>query len=206
MATRDVNVPQLSPGQANYVLERMIRDRRVSAGEVSRYIGDMQREIADLERRLEDLRSVAGGAARAARPRPGRPAPRAARPAAGGAKSTATASQRLQGRYLGLIRQIPESRRAQYAKIAREKGREAAIREMEAALKKAPAKAPARAAAPSKRARKTTAQQAESRRLQGRYLGLIRQIPENKRAQYAKIAKEKGREAAIREMESALRK
>jgi uncharacterized protein YbjQ (UPF0145 family) len=45
-----------------------------------------------------------------------------------------------------------------------------------------------------------------SRQLQGRYLALIRQIPAQKRAQYAKTAKEKGREAAIKEMRNARRK
>jgi hypothetical protein len=43
-----------------------------------------------------------------------------------------------------------------------------------------------------------------SRKLQGRYLAFIRQIPATKRAQYQKTAKEKGREAAIKEMQVAL--
>jgi len=40
--------------------------------------------------------------------------------------------------------------------------------------------------------------------LQGRYLALVRQFPENRRAGFAKTAKEKGREAAIREMQDSL--
>ena len=44
--------PQLSHGQASYVLDRLIADRRISAGEVSRYVSDMHREISDLESRL----------------------------------------------------------------------------------------------------------------------------------------------------------
>ena len=51
-----------------------------------------------------------------------------------------------------------------------------------------------------------TPEQLASRQLQGRYLGLIRQIPASKRGQYQKIAKEKGREAAIKEMGGALGK
>jgi len=35
---------------------------------------------------------------------------------------------------------------------------------------------------------------------------LVRQYPATKRANFAKIAKEKGREAAIREMQDGLRK
>jgi hypothetical protein len=46
------------------------------------------------------------------------------------------ASRQLQGRYLGLIRQIPASRRAAFQKIAKDRGREAAINEMRMTLKK----------------------------------------------------------------------
>jgi hypothetical protein len=42
--------------------------------------------------------------------------------------------------------------------------------------------------------------------LQGRYLALVRQFPATKRANYAKVAKERGREAAIREMQDSLKK
>src|SRR5947209_17362004 len=52
--------PQLSHGQAAYVLERLIADRRISPGEVSRYVSDMHREISDLESRLQTLRTHAG--------------------------------------------------------------------------------------------------------------------------------------------------
>ena len=52
--------PQLSHGQAAYVLDRLIADRRVSPSEVSRYVSDMHREISDLETRLQTLRTHAG--------------------------------------------------------------------------------------------------------------------------------------------------
>ena len=139
----------LTPGQATYVLDRMIADRRVSAGEVSRYVGDMQREISDLESRLQSLRAAAGASTPSASPvrrrRGRRPAAATATPAAAGrprrrrrAAVTAEqlASRKLQGRYLGLIRQIPASKRAQYQRIAKEKGREAAIKEMSSVLHK----------------------------------------------------------------------
>ncbi len=135
-------MPQLTPGQANYVLQRLVSDRRISQGELNRYVAEMHREIADLEQRLQSLRDAAGSAQR----RPGRPARAAAAPAMPGAgrarrrKARLTpeqaASRKLQGRYLGLIRQIPASRRPQYQKIAKEKGREAAIKEMTSALGK----------------------------------------------------------------------
>jgi len=136
----------------------MVSDRRVSPGEIVRYVNEMQHEIDELEKRLQSLRAAAGGGggyAAAAPRRRGRPpgsrnrakaaAPAAA--AAGGAKGRRRrrrskitpeqlASRQLQGRYLGLIRQIPASKRGQYQKIAKDKGREAAIKEMASALGK----------------------------------------------------------------------
>jgi hypothetical protein len=163
----------LSAGQAAYVLERLIAERRISAAEVNRCIGDMHREISDLESRLQSLRANAGAApsatagARRGRP-PGRP----------------PGSGRGPGRPPG-------------------SGRKAAP-----AAAPAAAAAPSAAPAPVKRRRRTriTAEQLASRQLQGRYLGLIRQIPASRRAAFQKTAKERGREAAINEMRMTLKK
>jgi len=149
----------LSSGQASYVIDRMISDRRVSPGEIIRYVNEMQHEIDELEKRLQLLRAAAGGgggggmpsaapARRRGRPPGSRNRAKAAAPAAGEAKpgrrrrrrskitAEQLASRQLQGRYLGLIRQIPASRRGQYQRTAKEKGREAAIKEMQSALGK----------------------------------------------------------------------
>lgn len=144
----------MSAGQAQYILERMVNDRRVSAADVNRYVSDMHREISDLEQRLQSLRSAAGASMSSAQPvrrGPGRPPGSGAKQASSTAaaaprrrrrrgSSSLTpeqrASRQLQGRYLGLIRQIPATRRAQYARIAKERGREAAIKEMQGALNK----------------------------------------------------------------------
>jgi hypothetical protein len=170
-----------SSGQAGYVLDRLIRERRISPGEINRYLSEMQSEIDELQRRLDSLRSAAGGggdlvgggtaaAPRRGRPgrppgrgpgRPGRPPgrgpgrPRKNAPAGGGESAGAQAGGAKRGR----------------------KGRTA-----------------------------ITPEQLASRQLQGRYLALIRQIPANKRGQYQTIAKEKGREAAIREMQGVVGK
>ena len=145
---RKSSAPQWTPGQASYVLDRLIRDRRVSKTDVSRYMSDMHREIGDLERRLQSLREASGsGRVTGSEPRRrGRP-PRAAQAGAAEApkkgrrrRRSVTAEQRasrqLQGRYLGLIRQIPATRRSQYQKTAKERGREAAIKELQSALGK----------------------------------------------------------------------
>jgi len=159
----------LSPHQASYVLQRMISERRISAGEVNRYLGDIHREISDLERKLQSLREagggISGGGAPAAAPRRrGRP------PGSGGGKR--------RGR-------PPASASAAPA---------------------AAAAAPAAKAGGRRRRSKITPEQLASRQLQGRYLGLIRQIPANKRAAYQRTAKEKGREAAIKDMQATLGK
>ncbi len=133
---------KISPGQASYVLDRLIGDRRVSRADVQRYVNDMHREIGDLERRLLSLKEAAGDVIRSAihALTPGK---RRGRPPGTGVKRRKSkisaeqlASRQLQGRYLGLIRQIPASRRGPYQKIAKDRGREAAIKEMMITLKK----------------------------------------------------------------------
>jgi hypothetical protein len=148
---------QLTPGQASYVLERLISDRRVTRTEIGRYMSEMQNEIGFLERRLQALRDAAGSVAAAAgnvaamvtakrrgRPRAAVKADKAVAEIAGPARRRRSAaitaeqkaSRQLQGRYLGLIRQIAASKRAQYQRIAKDRGRDAAIKEMLTALGK----------------------------------------------------------------------
>jgi hypothetical protein len=141
--------PTLTSGQAEYVVNRMLAERRISSAEIDRYVSGMQEEIREIEVRLERLRAAAEGRAQSesrgptkdrlgvppGRKRRGRPPgrPRGRRP---GRPSKSAKSQQLQGRYLGLIRQIPAGKRAQYSAIAKDKGRESAIKEMESALGK----------------------------------------------------------------------
>jgi len=149
---------ELSHGQSHYVLSRLIGDRRVSSADVKRYVSEMHREIQSLEQRLQSLRSAAGSAISAVAQKikrgPGRPrksqtvaaesaeSVKTVRRRRGRKKASAAltaeqrASRELQGRYLGLIRQIPASRRAQYSRVAKERGREAAIKDMQSHLNK----------------------------------------------------------------------
>src|SRR5688500_2058812 len=73
-----------SSGQASYVLDRLVAERRISPGEINRYVGDMGREISELEQKLARLREAhgggyggggygGGGAAAPAKRGPGRP-------------------------------------------------------------------------------------------------------------------------------------
>lgn len=184
--------PEVTPGQARWVIQRLISERRLSPGEVQRYVNDMQREISDLERQLESLRQAHGGgtfssgsssssagSAGARRGRkPGRP-PKAA-----------AASQGMGG-------EQPARRRPGRPPRSASAGANAAPAGSEGS----------RGGRGAKRQRVAiTPEQLASRQLQGRYLALIRQVPENRRAQYAKIAKEKGREAAIKELQDVVKK
>jgi len=123
----------ISTADAQQILQDLIRAGKISVGDIARF-----REIRRLEERLQSLRGGGGMRGR----RPGRPP--AAASLAGPAvrrrvrrlSAAGLASRKVQGRYLGLIRQIPASQRGKYTKIAKEKSREAAIKEMQSALGK----------------------------------------------------------------------
>lgn len=130
-ARRSSSGPRLSPSQAQQVLQSMINDGRISSGDVSRYI-----QIQQLEERLQSLRGGGGVRGRRPGPRAQRAAGRKGRRRRGPLTAQQAASRQLQGRYLGLIRQIPASQRGRISKIAKDRGREAAIKEMQSVLKK----------------------------------------------------------------------
>jgi hypothetical protein len=180
---------QLSSGQAAYVLERLIRERRVSQTDINRYVAEMGREISDLEARLQRLRDAAGPVAAAAV---------AGIASAAGAAAAVVRRGRKPGRPKGAVGRPP----------GRPPGRPAGSSNA-SATPAASAGAGAGAAsggATRRRRSPITAEQLASRQLQGRYLALVRQIPASKRAGFARIAKEKGREAAIKEMQDSLKK
>jgi len=180
----------LSPGQASYVLERLIGERRVSANDIERYVKEMQSEISTLEQRLQRLREAAGTAVAAA-----------AAGIAAGAAGVAGAAAARRGRKRGRPGR-PAGR------PGRRPGRPAAAAGAGDAGGGATT-SPARVGARGRKAgggASITPEQRASRQLQGRYLGLVRQFPEPRRAYFAKVAKEKGREAAIKEMLDAARK
>lgn len=192
---------EVSGGQASYILGRLLKERRISQVDVNRYISEMGREIGELERRLQELRAAHGGkiaavaaatvagaaAVTMARRRPGRPAGTGRKP--GRPKGTG----RKRGRPAGTGASSTGS-----GSTGTGSGDSGTGSSGTGGAKAA------------KRGRKAsaaiTAGQLASRQLQGRYLSLVRQFPENRRAGFARTAKEKGREAAIKEMQDALKK
>ena len=131
---RSISTPvALSPGQAQYVLERLLRDRRVSLGEVARYAADIEREIAEIERRLAVLRDASGTSTQreAARQRDRRAPEKQATP-----KRRKRRGNRLAGSYMGYMRQVAPEKKAKYQTIKQEKGFAAAIAALRADLGK----------------------------------------------------------------------
>jgi len=132
--------PDFSPSRALYVLEQAIDDRKITRADLDRYTRKIRDEISELEERLRSLRNAAvAPVKRVLGRRRGRPhgaakvAAKAVRRAKKAVSAEVAASRKLQGQYIAAIRQVPKTQRAKYAAIAKEKGREAAIREIKKA-------------------------------------------------------------------------
>lgn len=132
------NTPDLSPAQAHYVLQRLLRERTITGADIRNAITGMHREIGELEQKLAELRSSAATGPRAGKPARRRSAPLRTK----GRRRKATispqvmASRKIQGQYIGYMRQLPEKDRVRYAEMAKSKGREAAIVAMKKTLGK----------------------------------------------------------------------
>ncbi|MBW3563987.1 MAG: hypothetical protein KY459_04620 [Acidobacteria bacterium] len=143
----------LTEAQAHYVVEKMLEDRKISQRDVDRYLKSMHSDIDDLERRLDRLREAAGSSAgsssKTRKRRSGTGKKRGRKKRATGKTSKAgsgkkkgkkrnlspevKASRALQGRYISNLRRFSGRKKADFQKIAREQGREEALRQMQAA-------------------------------------------------------------------------
>lgn len=191
----------LSPGQASYVLERLQAERRISAIDIERYLREMKDEISTLEERLRRYRDAVGSVAAGA----------AAGIAAGAAAVTAATVGRRRGRKPGRPAGTPGRKPGRPAGSGRGPGRPPKNAAAAGSSSAAAGSTSAATASPAKRGGKRgrkgganiTPEQLASRQLQGRYLALVRGFPESRRTYFAKVAKEKGREAAIKEMQDS---
>ena len=124
-----------TPGEALYVLDRLVKTRRVTEREIAEIIGDMHSEMQTIEYRLAELYAATGhamstasrrirGAGHATRTRRRTVTPELAR------------SRRIQGQYMGLIRHLRGEARERIKKLAEEQGREAAIKAMRSSADK----------------------------------------------------------------------
>jgi hypothetical protein len=110
---------KITPGQAVYVLTRLVDDGKVSAREVERIAAQMSEEIAELKSRLARLQGALDTPGAQGKPR-----------RRGAVSIQQSSSRKIQGEYMGLIRHLTAKDRGRIKKIAAENGREAAIREM----------------------------------------------------------------------------
>jgi TolA-binding protein len=131
---RTAQVPSLSPRQALYILEKLIDERKVTADDVRRHLAGMWQEMSVLEKRIEELRGFTQPIAHPVRA--ARKTREKVKRAVKRLSAERRASQQLQGQYLGYMRQIPETQRERYKKIATTEGRERAVAAMKIALGK----------------------------------------------------------------------
>ena len=131
---RPAEVPAVTSGQATFILEKLIDEGKVTAADVRRLLAGMWDEMNALERRISELRGIASATQTVRRLK--RVVKRAtAKTRTLSAKTRA--SYRLQGQFLGYLRQIPERDRAKYKRLAKTEGREKAVAAMKSALGKA---------------------------------------------------------------------
>jgi len=123
---RQPQSPGISPGQASYVLDRLLAERRISPSDVNACLADLAREIRDIEGRIATLRAVAGSDVPRPKASPKRRIARQKRAKRPGRPS----AMQLNGRYMGFYRQIPKYDQPKYSAICKEQGIEAAIRAM----------------------------------------------------------------------------
>jgi hypothetical protein len=123
----------VTPGQAQWVIERLLADRRISAKDVNQYLAGMQEEIRAIEQRISDLRGAAGtpSAAPVARTAVA-PVKARKRPAAGKKGHP----RGIAGTLAVLLRSIPAADHAAITAIRADKGIKAAIAAAKAAVKK----------------------------------------------------------------------
>ncbi len=135
----------LSDAQVRYILGKALEERRLTDGVITGYLRQLDEEIRDVEQRLQLLRGAAGaavpvrslGAQVARRPASGpKAAPSPALRPQNRATAKNTRSQKLQGQYIGFLRQLPLKDRPKYQEIARKHGREQAIVAIRKALGK----------------------------------------------------------------------
>ena len=124
----------VTPGQAKWIVERLIATKRISADDVRAVMSEMQAEIADIERRLAGLREAAGDTRQAspAAPSAGRRS-RSRKRRGGGTKGH---PRGIAGTLAVLLRSIPAAEHAAIAAIRADKGIKAAIKAAQGAMKK----------------------------------------------------------------------
>ena len=200
-----------------YAVERLVAAGKTTTAEVAKLASERGMRIAILEAELKALQQGGLVAVPAASPAPRRAAKRpkpAAKAPAPKAKESAkrVASRKLQGKYIGSLRNFSGAERERIRGLAKAKGFGAAIAEMtklraakpvaakKVAVKKAAKPLPAKKPVPKARKPKIDLKRAAALKLQGRYIGMLSTRPEAEKAKLKALAKKKGFAAAIEVM------
>jgi hypothetical protein len=127
----------VTAGQAQWILERLLADRRISQQDVRKYVADIGREIQDLERRLAFLREAEGEESLAPTAPPSvAVTPKKGKRRPGRPKKGSGHPRGIAGTLAVLLRSIPAAEHAAIAAIRADKGVKAAINAARAAVKK----------------------------------------------------------------------
>jgi hypothetical protein len=127
----------VTAGQAQWILERLLADRRISPQEIQRYVTDLGHEIQDVERRLAVLREAAGaGPVGSPSPRSAAPAAKAGKRRPGRPKKRSGHPRGIAGTLAVLLRSIPAAEHAAIAAIRADQGIKAAISAARGAVRK----------------------------------------------------------------------
>jgi hypothetical protein len=127
----------VTPGQARWVVERLLAERRISAKDVSQCLDDMQGEIRDIERRLASLREAAGSGPVASPGPLSAPPTRKTRKRKGGRRTKASGHPRgIAGTLAVLLRSVPAAEHAAIQAIRADKGIRAAIKAARIAVRR----------------------------------------------------------------------
>jgi hypothetical protein len=125
---------KVTPAQAQWIVERLIADRRISTADVRSILSDLGQEIASIEQRLATLRAAAGTGS-VASPAPRRKAP-PAKPGERPGSRPKGHPRGIAGTLAVLLRSIPAAEHAAIAAIRADKGIKAAIKAATQAAKK----------------------------------------------------------------------
>jgi hypothetical protein len=127
----------VTPGQAQWIVERMVAERRVSAADVRSALAGMGAEIAELERRLAALREARGDAPTAAQAPRSEPAVAKTRKRRGGRRKKGSGHPRgIAGTLAVLLRSIPAAEHAAIQAIRADQGVLSAIRAARIAVRR----------------------------------------------------------------------
>lgn len=123
----------LTPAQAQWVVERLLAERRITSSDVRGILADVSSEIAEIERRLVSLREAGAARSAVAQTRRAAPVRRTRKRRANGTKGS---PRGIAGTLAVLLRSIPAAEHAAIAAIRADKGIKAAIAAAKAAIKK----------------------------------------------------------------------